>query len=73
MRKMKAAHLPHSEVRVALRQFPVAGAELPDVVMTKKHTHTELYANFISLIYRTGFLPYPPSLSQSYTSIFIAL
>lgn len=35
MRKMKAAHLPHSEVRVALRQFPVAGAELPDVVMTE--------------------------------------
>lgn len=35
MGKMRVAHLPHGEVRVAFRQLPVAGAELSDVVMTE--------------------------------------
>lgn len=40
MRKMKVAHLPHSKLRVAFGELPVAGAELSNVVMTE-NTYTQ--------------------------------
>lgn len=75
MGKMKVAHLPHSKLRVAFRELPVACAELSNVVMTE-NTHTvscNILKHLISVFTEWLFLSYPPSLSQSYTSIFIAL